>query len=109
LKPPSYLEGRSLVPLLKDPEAAWTSTALTGLTEKNKPDVGYISIRNENGRYIRYGEGEEEFYHTAKDPREWTNQIENPEFAKTVETLRAAVPELSRMARPLPRVIRRGR
>jgi arylsulfatase A-like enzyme len=32
LEPPDYLVGRSLVPLLRDPEAPWESTAITGLT-----------------------------------------------------------------------------
>jgi arylsulfatase A-like enzyme len=106
LKPPAYMDGRSLVPLLQDPNAEWESTAISCLTEKNNPVNGYISIRNELGRYIRYGEGQEEFYDTSKDPREWTNQIDNPAYATTIETLRAAVPGLSEMATPMPPVKR---
>jgi arylsulfatase A-like enzyme len=102
LEPPAYLEGCSLVPLLKDPDAQWESTAISGLTEKNKPVQGYVTIRNDMGRYIRYGEGQEEFYDTSQDPREWTNQIDNPEYAKTIERLRAALPDPSEMATPMP-------
>lgn len=104
LEPPPYLDGRSLVPLLKDPNAEWESTAITGLTSKGGPWSAYISIRTETGRYIRYGSGQEEFYDTSQDPHEWTNQIENPEFMQTIETLTAAVPALSEMATPLPAV-----
>ena len=71
------VDGRSLVPLLKDPNAKWDSTAITCLSDKKSPDQGYITLRNEQGRYIRYGNGQEEFYDTSVDPREWTNQIGN--------------------------------
>lgn len=102
LESPDYLDGRSLVALLKNPNAGWESTAITCLTDKNTPVQGYVSIRDETGRYIRYGTGQEEFYDASKDPHEWSNQINNPEFADAVENLRASVPNPSHMATPLP-------
>lgn len=102
LTPPDSLDGRSLVPLLKDPDAAWSSTALTGLCDKTSPGFGYITIRDESGRYIRYNDGQEEFYDCVNDPHEWTNKINDVQFATTIERLRAAVPALSSMAKPLP-------
>jgi len=105
IDPPDYLDGRSLVPLLKNPEAEWKSTAITGLCNKGKPEYPYISIRNEKGRYIRYGQGQEEFYDTTKDPREWTNQIKNPDYADVIKKMRAAIPE--EVAFPLKPVVRK--
>jgi len=105
LDPPAYLDGRSLVPLLKNPKAPWQSTAITGLTSKGGPWYPYLTIRNEQGCYIRYKEGQEEFYDTTKDPHEWTNQIDNPDYAPVIEKLRAAIPSQSEMATPLPRVL----
>ena len=102
LKPPAYLDGRSLVPLLKDPKASWESTALTGLCDKTKTDLAYITIRHELGRYTRYGAKEEEFYDTTKDTHEWINQIANPDYATTVNKLRALVPSFEAAAKPLP-------
>jgi arylsulfatase A-like enzyme len=102
LTPPAYLDGRSLAPLLKDPKAPWESTAITGLCDKSKADLAYISIRHELGRYTRYGSDEEEFYDTTKDPHEWTNQIDRPEYADTVKKLRAMVPGSDDAAPPLP-------
>ena len=99
---PSYLDGRSLVPLLKNPRAAWQSTAVTGLTSKGGPWYPYISIRNEMGRYIRYMDGQEEFYATTRDPHEWTNMIDSAEYSATVKRMRAAVPSLSDMSTPMP-------
>lgn len=98
LEPPDNLDGRSLLPLLKDPDAAWESTAITGLTNRRNPEIGYLTIRNELGRYIRYGVGEEEFYDTSKDPHEWTNEIDNPEYAKVIKKMRAALPPVSETA-----------
>jgi arylsulfatase A-like enzyme len=106
IEPPAYLDGRSLAPLLKNPNAEWDSTAISGLTNKSDPVEGYITIRGELGRYIRYGEDQEEFYDTAKDPREWTNQIDNPEYAETIEKLKAALPDPAEMATPVPPVRR---
>ena len=109
LEAPSYLDGRSLIPLLKDPNANWHSTAITCLSDKGSPDQGYVTIRNEVGRYIRYGEDQEEFYDTAQDPREWVNEIENPKYAAAIEELKDAVPTLSEMATPMPPVKRRSK
>ena len=111
LTPPAYIDGRSLVPLLKDPQAPWESTAITGLCDKSKTDLAYISIRHELGRYTRYGANEEEFYDATKDPHEWTNQIDNSKYATTVDRLRALVPSFDDAAQPLPSALttkRRG-
>lgn len=105
LEPPAYLDGRSLVPLLKNPEAQWESTAITGLTSKSGPWYPYLSIRNETGRYIRYLDGQEEFYDTTKDPHEWTNMIDDPNYAQVIRKMRAAIPSPSDAATPLPSVL----
>jgi arylsulfatase A-like enzyme len=109
LTPSDYLDGRSLVPLLKDPKAPWESTAITGLCDKGKTDLAYVSIRHELGRYTRYGAEEEEFYDTSQDPHEWTNQIDNPVYAATVQKLRAMVPGFETAAKPLPTALTRER
>lgn len=110
LEPPDYLDGCSLVPLLRDPAAPWESTAITGLTSKGGPTwYPYLSIRNETGRYIRYVEGQEEFYDTTKDPHEWTNAIDDPEYASVIEKMRAAIPNPSDVATPLPEVLKNTR
>ena len=97
LKTPDYVEGRSLVPLLKQPDAAWESTAITAYGD------GYITIRNERFRYIRYREGQEELYDCSKDPHEWANQIKNPALAAEIESLRSKLPPQSTMVPELKR------
>lgn len=61
------LEGRSLVPQLKDPEAPREFPAITTHNHDNH------SACNERWRYIRYADGSEELYDLANDPHEWTN------------------------------------
>lgn len=106
LDAPDYLDGRSLVPLLKNPDAQWESTAITGLTSKGGPSwLPYITIRNETGRYIRYKDGQEEFYDTSKDPHEWTNEIDNPKYTAVLKKMKLAVPDSSELAVPLPNFV----
>jgi arylsulfatase A-like enzyme len=93
---PSYVDGRSLAPLLKKPDAEWNSTAVSALYDR------YISIRTGEFRYIRYRDDQEEFYHCAEDPHEWANQMGNPRYATEINELRASVPSLSEMALPMP-------
>jgi choline-sulfatase len=96
LKPPRPLEGRSLAPLLQQPDADWRSTAITAFSDR------FISIRTEQFRYIRYRDDQEELYACSKDPHEWHNQAANPAYAAVLAELRAAVPPLAQMARSLP-------
>ena len=96
LEAPDYVDGRSLIPLLKDPGAEWASTAISAYDDR------YISIRDERCRYIRYRDGQEEFYDCSKDPHEWTNLINNPEYAAEIKKVRALIPSTSEMIAPIP-------
>jgi arylsulfatase A-like enzyme len=75
LPPVAGLDGRSLVPLLRDPQRAWERPALT------THGLGNHAVRSERWRYIRYADGGEELYNHANDPHEWTNLAGRPEFA----------------------------
>jgi arylsulfatase A-like enzyme len=72
LPPREELEGKSLVPLLKGPEAPWERPALTTYRRGNH------SIRSERWRYTRYADGREELYDHDSDPLEWTNLADWP-------------------------------
>ncbi len=81
------LEGRSLVPLLKNPKAKWDYPVLTTYLRGNH------SIRDERFRYIRYNDGGEELYDHSNDPHEWTNLAEKPEFANIKSRLAKWLPK----------------
>ncbi|VGO13594.1 Choline-sulfatase [Pontiella desulfatans] len=87
LKADSKLEGNSLVPLLKNPQADWPHMARTSF------GPGNYSIVSENYRYIHYNDGSEEFYDHKKDTHEWNNLANNPEYAERIKRHRAQVPQ----------------
>lgn len=82
-------EGRSLVPLLQDPHAAWRDAVLTTYAKDNH------SLRGERFRYIQYQDGTQELYDRAADPNEWTNLANRPEHAETIAKFREQLPATS--------------
>ena len=87
LKADPKLEGNSLVPLLKNPQAEWPHYARTSF------GPGNYAIVSEDYRYIHYNDGSEEFYDRRKDTHEWNNVIDNPEYAAVIKKHRAEVPQ----------------
>jgi len=79
-------EGASLVPLLKDPAAAWDRPALTTHGRNNH------AVRTDRYRFIRYADGSEELYDHSSDPLEWTNLAGKPELSPVKEQLAAFLP-----------------
>ena len=79
------LDGRSLRPLLTNPEAGWDKPAITS------NGVDKISIRTERWRYSRFPDGEELYDHDA-DPNEWHNLAAKPAHAETKKRLAAMLP-----------------
>lgn len=104
------LDGHSLRPLLKDPLAGeWSGpdVALTSLVARNlsnnkpipegigKPEAQTYSVRSERYRYIICPDGSTELYDHQKDPQEWTNLADNPEFSNVRKKLHAAAEKLT--------------
>jgi len=84
---PPHLEGKSLVPLLRDPDTTWEHAAVTnnGFREH--------SVRGERYRYTRHADGTEELYDVASDPHEWNNLAGEPALADVKERLAHWLPE----------------
>ncbi len=89
---PSYdrNEGRSLIPLMEDPEMEWPHPVMTAFGPRN------ISLRDDRFRYIRYEDGSEELYDHRTDPNEWHNLAKDPErrpeFQQVIDRLKALIP-----------------
>jgi arylsulfatase A-like enzyme len=81
------LDNLSLVPLLKNPQAAWDRTAITTHGRGNH------AVRSEQYRYIRYADGSEELYDHAADPGEWKNLAGDPQLADVRKELAAWLPK----------------
>jgi arylsulfatase A-like enzyme len=77
------VEGRSLQPLLKNPDAEWDYPAFTFGKSGGK------SLRYGSYRYIQYGDGSMELYDLELDPNEWTNLAQDPAYEATIRKLSA--------------------
>jgi arylsulfatase A-like enzyme len=85
----SGLEGHSIVPQLKDPNAPREFPAIT------TQDLNNTAVRTERWRYIRYYDGGEELYDEQADPNEWTNLAADPKYADTKKELAKWLPKVN--------------
>ncbi len=83
---PEHLEGRSLCPLLENPDADWPWPAIT------THEFGNHAVRTEQWRYIRYEDGSEELYDHEQDPNEWENLAGDPQYNTIKEELKKWLP-----------------
>ncbi len=83
------LEGRSLVPLLKNSQFDWPHVALTSHGKDNH------AVRTQTHRYIRYRDGSEELYDLRVDPNEWNNIAGDPEQADLKRELAKSFPVIN--------------
>jgi iduronate 2-sulfatase len=97
---PAELQGRSLVPLLQNPDAPWDHPAITqvsrGFFDPNPP-MGY-SVRTERYRYTMWNGGAEgeELYDYEEDPGELTNLANDVNSTALKRKLRASLEEIAR-------------
>jgi len=84
LPTPESLQGKSLIPILKNPIATVRDTALS---INNRGTAG--GLRAANWHYINYGENGEELYDMIKDPHQYTNVANDPAYAVMLKKARA--------------------
>ena len=82
-------EGRSIVPLLKDPDKKWNYPTLTTMGRNRH------AIRSGQWRYIRYQDGSEELYDHSVDSMEWKNLAGDPQYDRIKKELSAVFPEIN--------------
>jgi arylsulfatase A-like enzyme len=92
LETPPGLEGRSIAPLLKQPDTPWDHPAYTVWSEDGKHFTG-VMVRTEQWRYAEYyGRGAGAMLlDPAADPHELKNLVNDPAHSETVAKLSALV------------------
>ncbi|MCR9294873.1 MAG: sulfatase [bacterium] len=83
---PPHVQGPSLMPLLKDPNASWEHVAICTHGKGNH------AVMDRDYRYIRYADGTEELYDHRSDPREWHNLASKPELEEVKLRLAETLP-----------------
>ncbi len=84
---PDFVDGTSLVPLLRRPEMSWDDVAIT-----TYGDYGNFTVRDDRYRYIVYSNGDEELYDIETDPSEWTNLAEYRRYRNIKQELATRIP-----------------
>ncbi len=80
------LDGRSLVPLLRNPDLNWQPAVMTHGRLNH-------AVRSESFRFIRYADGSEELYDHRVDRMEWTNLAGDSNYAAVKRDLAKSLPE----------------
>jgi len=79
--------GKSLVSILKNPENTVRDTALSLHNERHVKKKG-AGIRSSEWTYMNFGDNGEVLYDMVKDPHQYTNVIDDPEYTAIVRTVR---------------------
>jgi iduronate 2-sulfatase len=100
LPAPEGQEGRSLMPLLADPDATWDHPAFTIWSEDGRTATG-ISVRTERWRYAEYDDGAAAMLlDETADPHELKNVVEDPAHAEVRSQLSALIREHRKLSEP---------
>ena len=83
LPTPKGLHGKSLLPILRNPESKIRDTALS---IHNRTGGG---LRSAQWHYMNYGNKGEELYDMTKDPAQYTNVVSDPKYASVLKKARA--------------------
>jgi len=90
LEVPEVYQGRSILPLLEGKDVDWRQDIFT--EHKFNHFNNWHSVRNERYKYTSYYEEKEGpyecLYDLEKDPTEFVNQVNNPEYASVLSKMK---------------------
>jgi len=87
------LDGRSLAPLVRNPQLEWPYPAL--ITHSPYWYGANHAIHSQRYHYIRYRDGGEELYDNKVDPYGWKNLANDPQYAEAKEHLKKWLPKVN--------------
>lgn len=93
--PPSFVDGRSLLPLLRGDAVRWRQSVL--IQVRTPAGGGFDAIRTAEWKYVAWRTGERELYHLRTDPYELNNLAASAPPG-LISDLAARLAELTRCA-----------
>ncbi|MGH6914270.1 MAG: sulfatase family protein, partial [Geminicoccales bacterium] len=79
IEAPSFVDGRSFLPLLEDPGQPWRQSFVIQRRELETHEMTggarFDAIRTEQWTYVQYGDGDRELYRLDEDPYEVDNVV----------------------------------
>ena len=88
LEQKSDLDGKSLIPILNNPNGHFLPALMTYMK-------GNHAVRTERWRFIQYADGTAELYDHLCDENEWDNLAMNPKYQPVMDSLRAFIPKFN--------------
>lgn len=85
------LDGRSLAPLVLNPNAEWPWPAI--ITHSPHWHGANHAVRSREFHYIHYRDGREELYEAAADRYQWQNLADDPRYAEAKRGLKDWLPK----------------
>jgi len=89
LPPNPANEGRSLKPLLENPDREWPYPAVITWGRNNH------AVRDTRYHYMHFNDGSEELYDLVNDPNEWRNLAKDEEYASVKVRLQQSLPKIN--------------
>ena len=86
--PAVKVHGRSLLPLVANPEVPWRDSVVVEFHGLSGISATMLTIRHGQIKYGWTGGGRDELYDLAKDPYEMSNLIDNPDHSETLREMR---------------------
>jgi len=84
---PSGLDGKSIVPLLYNPDTTWDTPAVVEFLQGN------CSVFTQKYNFIHYKNGTAELYDLEKDPNEWVNLAKDTAYKTIIDKLMVEMPD----------------
>ena len=85
------IEGRSVVPLIRNPQDNWPFPAL--ITHSPHWHGSNHAVRSDRFYYIKYNKGGEELYDMSNDSNQLHNLATDPKYAEIKENLKKWIPK----------------
>jgi N-acetylglucosamine-6-sulfatase len=85
VKTPGFVDGRSFLPLLADPQTPWRTSFAVERRQRETHEIdgaaAFDGLRTRGWTYLEYGSGERELYDLANDPHQLSNAVDTADPA----------------------------